>query len=413
MLIFAVSMGLWSFRLLRPLELKTLSFTFLQRQVFSYRSLTEVDVPFLTIPVYDRVSDETYLNLAQQVVRELKKAGAKAVIVPIPENLRANPHIFQRTQEIARDSIAIFGVTPYSPAFLLSSGLRLDDRRQWWVGSPFFNRLKVPWGVISAVNTPATPIIQFVPTGFRESSVGTATSDVAVLALRRFFDLSGDAEPQPYASRLSFGSASIQIARDGLSYLKFRYNARNSVAVWVSVDETSDSIHFYPAWSTKVQTKDEIQKAWEKHRGKIVLLDWITSRMYQYPNYGWMYTQIFGSAFYHSFVSVHNEWNTLLITTLVMLLSVFSYALRNGYTVLLSFVLFVASIGVSVWLLANHDVLFDPIYVIAPIILCGVIFPIVKTTGEKKIAQATIKSLEEENKRILDLLRRTQAGPHQ
>ena len=125
-----------------------------------------------------------------------------------------------------------------------------------------------------------------------------------------------------------------------------------------------------------------------------------------------MYTQVFGAVFHRSFLSVHSEWNVLLITTFVLLFSVFSYSMRNGLTVLLSFVLVVAMVIVSVWLFDSHNVIFDPIYVLVPILLCGFVLPIVKTSGEKKIAEATIKSLEEENRRLLELQRRSTHDVH-
>jgi hypothetical protein len=66
----------------------------------------------------------------------------------------------------------------------------------------------------------------------------------------------------------------------------------------------------------------------------------------------------------------------------------------------------------SVWLLDSHNVIFDPIYVLVPIILCGIILPIVKTSGEKEIAEAAVKSLEAENKRLHELQRRSIHDPH-
>jgi hypothetical protein len=126
----------------------------------------------------------------------------------------------------------------------------------------------------------------------------------------------------------------------------------------------------------------------------------------------WQYLQVFGSVFQRSFLSVHSEWNVLLITTIVILLSVFSYTMRNGLTVFLSIALMAGMMLLSIWLLDTHNVIFDTIYVLVPILLCGFVLPIVKTSGEKKIAEATIKSLQEENKRLLELQRRSTHDPH-
>jgi hypothetical protein len=73
--------------------------------------------------------------------------------------------------------------------------------------------------------------------------------------------------------------------------------------------------------------------------------------------------------------------------------------------IFVSFLISVATIAVSIWLFERYDVLFQPIYVVVPLVLSGIIFPIVKVSGEKRIAEEKIKSLEEENRRLLDLQR--------
>jgi hypothetical protein len=141
------------------------------------------------------------------------------------------------------------------------------------------------------------------------------------------------------------------------------------------------------------------------------MLEWDGDRRYQFVYYGWAYMQIVGSMFNGTFLTVHNEWNVLLITSLVVLLSVFSYTFRNSLTVFVSFVLAVAAVVISGWLFINHNVLFEPVYVMVPIVLCGLLLPLVKISGEKRIAEETIKSLEEENRRLLDLQRSATPQP--
>ena len=61
----------------------------------------------------------------------------------------------------------------------------------------------------------------------------------------------------------------------------------------------------------------------------------------------------------------------------------------------------------SGWLFIGYNVLFEPMYIMVPIVLCGLILPLVKIAGEKRAAEEKIKSLEEENRRLLDLQRST------
>lgn len=413
MLIFAVSMGLWGFHALRSLELKTPSSSLLLRQFSAYRNLKEIEMPFLSMPVYGILSEERYLEIAQDAVHRLKRAGAKIVIVPLPQTVLLTTKAQESIEEILKDSIAILGAqSPFMAPDPPYADRRFDRRASWWVEHPLHNQRKMPWGVMSAYSEFMSPLVRFIPTGFREGKTGAPVSDVAVLALRRYFDIPDDADIQPYASRLQIGSFAIPLAKDGISYTRYAYRPKVQSVLVANLDQYSDSIHYYPEWSYGKPSDEPLQKIWAKHQGKIVMLDWYGTRHYQWPSHGWMYMQVFASVFQRSFLSVHDEWNVLLITTLVILLSVFSYTMRNGLTVLLSFALAAAMIIISVWFFDSHNVIFDPIYVLVPIILCGFILPIVKTAGEKKIAEATIKSLEDENRRLLELQRRTTHDLH-
>lgn len=407
MLIFALSMALLSFRLLRPLELRTLNLAVLLRSGPYQLSMREVEAPYMTLPVYNsQLSQESYLRIAQDVVHQLRKAKAKVVIVPLPEYLESSPRIIAMIQEMSRDSIVVFGVqSPLnSPLNPWIAGGPLDDRRNWWVDRPLY-RLKLPWGVMSAQSRLGSSLMRFVPTGFRESNTGEPVAEVAVLALRRFFDIPDEGEIQPSFARLPVGPYNIQLERDGLSYVKIGFSMNNWSTLYATIDPTTDSLSYLPTMVGYQPTTQELEKAWEAHKGKIVMLDWYGARRYEILGSSWTYMQIFGAIFSHSFVKVHNEWNVLLIITLVVLLSVFSYTFRNGLTVFVSLALAATTVVISLWLFKSHDVLFDPIYVLVPILLCGFILPITKLAGEKHMANETIKNLEAENRRLLDLKR--------
>lgn len=413
MLIFAVSMGLWGFRGLRSLELKTPGFSLPFRQFPHWRYYKEIEIPFLSVPVYGQISEEHYLETARDVVHHLKKAGAKAVIVPLPEFFPPTPKSLNAIEEMLKDGIAILGApNPLTLSYVPMGERPYDLRSTWWVEHPLHNQRKMPWGVVTAYSELVSPIVRFVPTGFREAKAGAPVWDVSVLALRRYFDIPDDVDIQTYASRLQIGSYVIPLAKDGISYLRQAFRPKVQSVLVANYDLLADSIRYYPNWIAGKSLDEPVEKLWAKHQGKIVILDGYGLRPYRFQNYGWMYMQVFGSVFQRSFLSIHSEWNVLLITTLVLLLSVFSYTMRNGLTVLLSFALAAATIIISVWLFDSHNVIFDPIYVLVPIILCGFILPIVKTAGEKKIAEATIKSLEDENRRLLELQRRSTHDIH-
>ena len=413
MLIFAISMGIWGFRALRSWEMNTIGTSLPFRAGPLWKKYKEIDIPVLSIPIYGQVSEERYLEAARDIVRRLKSGGAKVVIVPLPEMFPPTARAQNAIEEMIRDSIAILGApspltTTYAPLF----DRPFDRRSLWWVEHPLHNQRKIPWGVLTAHSTFANPVVRFIPTGFRETRTGTPVQDVSVLALRRYFDIPDDANIQPYASRLQIGSFAIPIARDGISYLKQAFRQKNQSLLVAGFDPLSDSVRYFADWTTGKPSNEPVERIWSKHQGKIVVLDAYGVRPVRFQPLSWQYLQVFGSVFQRSFLSVHSEWNVLLITTIVILLSVFSYTMRNGLTVFLSIALMAGMMLLSIWLLDTHNVIFDTIYVLVPILLCGFVLPIVKTSGEKKIAEATIKSLQEENKRLLELQRRSTHDPH-
>jgi len=413
MLIFAVSMGLLSIRGLRSLELRSLDF-FPNRNYGPYsKYLKETDIPVVLLPIYGQIFPDLYLEAIRDAVRHLKKAGAKVVIVPLPEYLQPSAKITKSIQEMVHDSIVVFAVPgPMNSRFIADRDPTLENRKNWWVRHPLYHRVDFPWGVMSQYTKDLSLLTRFVPTGFRDFDTGEPVPDIALLAMKRYADIPDKADVQVLSSRLPIGPYAFQIERDGLSYVRYRSTQKRWIEIYASIQPASDSFEYFPARDTKQQRGVAIDSAWQAHRGKIVFIDWSGSAGYQYPSPAFVYTRIFDALFNRSFVKIHNEWNFLLVTTLVILLSVFSYTVRNGLTVFVSLVLAVASVAVSIWLFKTHDVLFEPIYLIVPILLCGFILPIVKVSGEKRLAEEKVKSLEEENRRLVELQRSTQPGNH-
>jgi hypothetical protein len=413
MLIFAVSMGLLSFRGLRFLELRSLDF-FPSRNYGPYsKHLKETDIPVALLPIYGQLSQDLYLHVVQDAVRHLKKAGAKVVIVPLPDDMQPSARIMKNIQEMVRDSIVVFAVSgSINSQFMFDRDPTLEDRNNWWVRHPLYHRVDVPWGVMSQYTKHLSMLTRFVPTGFRDFDTGQPVPDIALLALKRYFDIPDKAEVQVLSSRMTIGPYAFRVERDGLSYVRYRSTQRRWIEIYPSIQPGSDSVGYVPARDTKQPRGVATESAWQAHRGKIVFVDWSSSAGYRYPSPAFAYMRIFDAFFNRSFVKVHNEWNVLLITTLVIVLSVFSYTVRNGLTVFVSLVLALASVAVTIWLFKTHDILFEPAYIIVPILLCGIILPIAKVSGEKQLAEERLKSLEEENRRLVELQRSTQPGNH-
>lgn len=400
MLIFAVSMLLLSVRGLRSFELRLIGLGPPERFITRVKMSNATDVPSMMLPLYEQLSQDQFLEAAKDITHSLKKAGAKVVIVPVLNNIRPTLKNENSIREILRDSIAIFGVSWRIDQSYFTNEPSLDDRDQWWIRHPFFHRLNIPWGVISDYTT-SYGLIRFIPTGMRDFDSGEPVPDIRVLALKRYFDIPDNEELPVSSSVVQIGSSAFPIERDGLTYVPYRISNRDWGELYASLKPGSDSVaYFYSAVSRQTGNKPELDKAWQAYKGKIVYIDGYISGASRWPSHGWTSMLTISSFFDRSFIRVHNEWNVLLITTLVILLSVVSYTIRNGLMVFLALLLTVAAVAISTWLFVSHSILFEPIYCIVPILLCGCILPIVKLSGEKRIAEERSKSLEEENRRL-------------
>lgn len=414
MFIFAISMGLLSIRALRSLELRAIDFSFRGRYYFYQETNMEkeADAPVQVLPFYEQITQELFLESVKDVTHHLKEAGAKVIIVPLPDYLRPSPRNLSAIRELAHDSIVIFGVSAGTETYGFGPDPTPEDKQYWWVHHPLYHHVELPWGAMTENTKNLSRLTRFVPTGIRDFDTGDPVRDVIVLALKRYFDIPDNAEIPVSASRLHIGPYAFPIERDGLTYARFRITNRRTVEMYASLNPSTDSLTYFPAYATRSNDTGAMHSAWQAHKGKIVIIDWNSAGNYRFPTRGWAYANLVNSFFNRSFVKVHNEWNVLLITTLVILLSVVSYTVRNGLMVFLSLVLTVAAVAISAWLFNSHDVLFEPVYIIVPILLCGSILPIVKTGGEKRIAEEKVRSLEEENRRLLDLQRSTPPGTH-
>ena len=81
------------------------------------------------------------------------------------------------------------------------------------------------------------------------------------------------------------------------------------------------------------------------------------------------------------------------------------YATRGWVLFISSILLSAGLVWFTRWLLGQHNIIMDPLYVLLPILLCGVLLPVVKLSGEKKIAEETVGELREELKRLEGLHR--------
>lgn len=281
-----------------------------------------------------------------------------------------------------------------------SSQRALDNPKNWWIRHPVFHHMDLFWGVLSVRYEMFGNVYRFVPTQYRDFDRGGPVPDASLQLLKRHFGYPDDLEIQQGSYQVRFGSHPIPIASDGYAYVKRVPLPRGGGGVSAAISPETDSLQ-YSAWE---YGRDEegisLETAWRGYKDKIVILDWSGTSFFIFPSFGQVYLQILNAIVTNNFVTRMDEWNLLIVLFFVAIMAGLSFATR-GWIVFVSSILF--SIGVvwfTRWLLDQQSILMEPTYILFPILLCGVVLPLIKLSGEKKIAEQTVKELKEELKRI-------------
>ncbi|MBM4160282.1 MAG: hypothetical protein FJ217_04190 [Ignavibacteria bacterium] len=405
MLIFAISVGLMSFRALRTLELKTVNIALSLRYGKSFGSaIPKRDVPVVPISLWGQISNDMYLRHALDIVKSLNKAGARVVVVPLPSDLIMVPRIVNLLDKISAEGISVFSATTttISPSFPRSASF-LDNRKNWWVRHPALQRVDMVWGISSIRSEPFGVLYRFVPNEYRDFDSGALVPDVSLQALKRYLGLGDSFEIHHTPFYEFFDTYRIPLESDGFAYVKYSFNPSDDGSIYAFVQPETDSLAFFPIRRSGAGVRINLDSAWAFYRDKIVILDWGALSQYQSPSLGWGYVQIIGAILTRSFVDRYNEYDLFFIMLAVVFLSVISFNYRGMVTLLLSLVLSLGIIALSLWLFDHHSILFDPVYILVPILLCAIVLPIVKLAEEKRMLLEQIRSLEEEKRRLEEL----------
>ncbi|MEX1275315.1 MAG: hypothetical protein WEE20_05245 [Bacteroidota bacterium] len=401
MLIFAISVTVMQLRLLYSFELTLLNFPIDVRTMYREPQTEDPDFPFVLFSLWAPLPPAEYVRHAARIVDDLKKAGAKAVLVRLPVDMPWTPKVREQIERIQKGGIAVIGQSlRESEMYARSSQRSLDNPKNWWIRHPVFHHLDLFWGVLSARYEMFGSVYRFVPTQYRDYERGGPVPDASLQLLKRHFGYPDDLEIQQGPYQVRFGSHAIPIAPDGYAYVKRAPLPRLSGGVSASISPETDSLH-YSVWASGKNEKEiSLETAWRGYKDKVVILDWSGMPAYIFPSSGQVYMQILNAIVTHNFVSRMDEWNLLFVLFFVAIMTGLSFVTR-GWIVFVSSILF--SIGVvwfSRWLLDQQSILVDPTYILFPILLCGVVLPLIKLSGEKKIAEQTVKELKEELKRL-------------
>ncbi|MFH0991953.1 MAG: hypothetical protein V1799_18250 [bacterium] len=396
LLVFIVSVGLMSFHGLSSLELELFAPNLfsLRKPYFHYtldlNSLTTV------IPVYTEDSNtETYLRVCRQIIADLKKAQAAAVIIPLVNVSRT---MSQRLlTDIAQSHIALFCTDLPNSA----RGQTYEKRGSWWVNHPAYGQVDFPWGVSSVKPFSRGTLLKFAPYQYREGYTGDTIPDIAVLAASRYLNSSAPLRMTVTPYEAASENLGVPLESDGYSYIQAQSAVWPMWYLYADVAAEDDSIRY------AVTSKDySLQTVWKLYNNKIVILSW--NWMHQEGEYAsfahsMYYSAIIKAVINNEYISRYDELALIVIFLVIVIFAILFYSMRVGVGLVVAVPLFPAAILVPRWLYFQHNVLFEPLYILVAIFLSVMILPLLKIIEERRVALETIKSLEEEVRRLEQL----------
>lgn len=407
MLIFSLSATVMGLRLLQSFELRLLDLP-LDTRSFRGAPAEDPDYPFVLFSLWAPLPPADYLRHCVSIVGDLKKAGAKGVLIPLPVDMPWIPKVKEQIEELQKSGIVVFGMRLRELSTSSPAGARmLDNPKNWWVRHPVFHHIDLFWGVLSARFEVLGTIYRFLPTQYRESNRGEPVPDASLQLLKRHFGYPDDLEIQQGSYRVRFGSHTIPLSTNGYVYVKRVPLPRPAYSVFAVVSPEIDSLQYMVSTFRRNEKNPSLEAGWKTYKNKIVILDWpgMGDDPFVFPSPGQVYQQILNAVVTNSYVTLMDEWNLLLIFLAVAIMAGLGYATRGWVLFISSILLSAGFVWFTRWLLGQHNIIMDPLYVLLPILLCGVLLPIVKLSGEKKIAEETVGELREELKRLEGLHR--------
>src|SRR3989339_688938 len=204
MLIFSLSATVMGLRLLQSFELRLLDLP-LDSRSFREAPAEDPDYPFVLFSLWAPLPPADYLRHCVSIVGDLKKAGAKGVLIPLPVDMPWIPKVKEQIEELQKSGIAVFGMNLRELSTSPPAGARmLDNPKNWWVRHPVFHRIDLFWGVLSARFEMLGTIYRFLPAQYRETNRGEPVPDASLQLLKRHFGYPDDFEIQQGSYRVRF-----------------------------------------------------------------------------------------------------------------------------------------------------------------------------------------------------------------
>ncbi|MGB2867249.1 MAG: PP2C family protein-serine/threonine phosphatase [Bacteroidota bacterium] len=356
---------------------------------FGWNASNQDSIPlsriYLGLPDY---SNESYLQRCHEVAVFLRKAGAKAVLVPLPNNLSVTENVRRLILALNETGVVIFG--------------------QWLQGTqfqtthPLFRRAKLRWGAITAIRRFAEGPQSFVPYRVREAYDDSPVPDVSLLVLAVEHGRIDTVVAREGTDAVEVEGHSVPTDENGNTMIN--YGAQGSWAGSMSAEVTErGNLVFSPPWTGTREEHERLEKridsvAHALHNQKTV---WIECYQMPKPELSQWYDEfqvydgIIRMIITSQYMRRSDGWNPLLVMAMTVLVALMALRMR---TVSASFAVGIFStlmfIG-SLWLCNAKNIYWPSTYPLATLVLGGGILVAVRRSHRREDDyERTIASLQ-------------------
>jgi serine phosphatase RsbU (regulator of sigma subunit) len=297
------------------------------------------------------VSHRKYLETLVQICGKLSDAGAGVVVVPLPTDLSYSPIHAKLVDEIARYGNVVFAV----PADEKSQDPQFD------VDPPLENKVKIEWGVISAMPFSSwwwRPY-KYYPFSYRVGPAGPKVPDVAVVAVRKFLGGKENMQPMIVGRTFSVGQYSTGLLDDQGAIIQHRVYPFFPYEFYASVNDNADSVEYAIRAPQMPIQSNPPEELWRLMKGKIVIIE-PGDQITRSGNFAWTYGNIIHNILKGESTRPLDGWTPLITATMLVLVACLIVFVRPWLGLVLVVGLAIGQGYFYSWLALNHEIGIEP-----------------------------------------------------
>jgi len=324
------------------------------------------DSPVRVLHVYSGDNNKIkYLEAAEQIVKDLKDAGVKVVLMPTPSP--TSKREFDLLERIARNGIVIFGVEN--------------------IRNPILDRKDLPVGIMD-INPDPERLLTFVynvvpfPSRYR-----TDMPDAALEVAGKYFGT--PVRPSGGGPRLNLGGTNFPLSTDGSIYLGGTEGVFMELPVNAGYDmaEAKELTYSYPSSAgqfVNTASQQVFSKSLDQYReslnGTVVVMEWKDLSRFNPVSYqeAYRYAVLIHCLIHGDVLTVSDGISFLLVILSVLCCGFILYRNRPLVALVL---LIIVSAGVllgSLWLFLGKAILVDIPALLAALVVSTMVFSIVR-----------------------------------